>query len=60
MNYETLILITSIFTNTLIVLLAIFHITNKLEHRITKLEVTLEHILRLNGYIKTRDEDKNE
>ena len=57
LNYETFILIVSIFTNTLVVLFAIFNITNRLEHRITKLEVTLEHILRLNGHIKSRVED---
>ena len=57
MNFQLIILLVSVFTNTLIILLAIFHITNKLEHRITKLEVTLEHILRLNGHIKSRKED---
>ena len=57
MNFQLIILICSVFTNTLIVLLAIFHITNKLEHRITKLETTLEHVLRFKGHIKTRSED---
>ena len=54
MNFQLIILICSVFTNTIIVLLAIFHITNKLEHRITKLETTLEDVLRFKGYIKTR------
>ena len=57
MNYTTIILICSVFTNTLIILLAIFHITNKLEHRITRLETTIEHILRNNGHIKTLEGD---
>ena len=57
MNFQLIILLVSVFTNTLIILLAIFHITNKLEHRITKLETTIEHILRNNDHIKTRHGD---
>ncbi len=57
MNIGTIILICSVFTNTLIILIAIFHITNKLEHRITKLETTIEHILRREGFVKTRTGD---